>query len=89
MISFLKLLPIQEMGENKIKLIWKAHIVILLLFTERNQDISPICNSILDMVETAVSQPESAYLMRIFVEGFQDLIDCTNNLELGQYMFIG
>lgn len=86
---FLNLLVAEKIDEARLKLVWKAHIALILLFAENNQDISSALNPILDMVEAAVQQPNSINLMRVFSEGFQDLIDSTNNLELGQYMFIG
>lgn len=86
---FLNLLVAEKIDEARLKLVWKAHIALILLFAESNQDISSALNPILDMVEAAVQQPNSINLMRVFSEGFQDLIDSTNNLELGQYMFIG
>lgn len=87
--SFLKQLPAQELDEARVELIWKAHMALILLFAERNQDISVVSNPLLDLLEVAVNQPDCLSLMRVFSEGFQDLVDCTNNLELGQYMFIG
>ncbi len=89
MQTFLKLLPIHNMDENRQRLIWKAHIALILLFAERNQDISTVSNPLLDMVENCANYSDRLHLMRIFSEGFQDLIDRTTNLELGQYMFIG
>lgn len=87
--SLLKLLPIQDLDHKRLQLVWKVHISLVLLFAERNQDISGVSNLLLDMVESAVAQQDCLNLMRIFSEGFQDLIDSTNNLELGQYNFIG
>ncbi|XP_065225939.1 protein MMS22-like [Planococcus citri] len=87
--SFLKLLPLDSLDHKRLQLVWKVHISLVLLFAERNQDISGVSNSLLDMVDSAAAQHDCLNLMRIFSEGFQDLIDCTNNLELGQYIFIG
>lgn len=87
--SFLKLLPCQDLDRNRTELVWKAQIALVLLYAERNQDTSVVSNSLLDMVEQSASHKESANMMRIFSEGFQDLVDSTNNLELGQYIFIG
>lgn len=86
---FLNLLASEKIDEARLKLVWKAHIALILLYAENNKDISAALNPILDMVETTVQQPNCLNLMRVFSEGFQDLIDSTNNLELGQYMFIG
>lgn len=77
------------MDEARVKLIWKAHMALILLYAEKNHDISFVSNPLLDLVENAARQSDSMNSMRIFIEGFQDLVDCTNNLELGQYMFIG
>lgn len=89
MQSLLGMLPVGQLDNVRSKLVWKAYIALILLFAERGQDISGVSNPLLDAVDAAVVQPDNLDLMRIFADGFQDLMDSTNNLELGQYIFIG
>jgi len=86
---FLQLLRSLELNETRTKLTLQAHTALIFLFVKRDQDISSISSTLLAMLGVIQNHSQNLRFMSIFIDEFHDLINCTENLQLGQYTLIG
>lgn len=63
-------------------------MAVLLLLAERKLDLSQTITPLINSVKK-INFENNLPLMKMFIEGFQDVVDCSNSIDLGQSNFIG
>ena len=85
-------LPEKELNLGTRQLMWHSQLGCCLLLVEQGLDFRSNIIPVMKYVQDEVNNIKSEHalpLLRTFVEAFQDIVDCSSNLALGQSLLIG
>lgn len=86
------MIPESELSLGMRQIIWQSQLGCCFLLVEQGLDMRSNIGPVMKSVHNEVGNLKSDHalsLLRTFVEAFQDIIDCSSNLALGQTHFIG
>ncbi|XP_075221047.1 protein MMS22-like [Lycorma delicatula] len=85
--EFLLLIGNHQLDPNRKKLVWQTHLTVLLLLIERNEDLTQAIIPLLHSVKI-LDFENNLPLMKMFVKGLQDAVDCNSSVNLGLFTFV-
>ncbi|XP_046979420.1 protein MMS22-like isoform X1 [Schistocerca americana] len=91
LLDLLKLLNMEKLEVQRHLTVWKIQLALIQLHVEQGEDVGSIAVPLMSDVSTVCKSKstDSVLLMRTFVEGLQDIINASANLELSQEKLLG